>query len=258
MVCVVQATNFQQTRELSPDKLRLAVKALILIGLGAYFVYNISSGNLANYINARFAWLSYVAVALFMTLGGFCLYSLLTDRRYQPTAADHLRDQVTLPMLAIVAIPLLLGTLVPSRPLGVEAITGDLRITSAIAARGSLVTKDPLQRNVLDWSRLFTQSRFPTEFNGQEASIIGFVYRQPDFPENTFMAARFTVSCCVADAMPIGLPIQYTGDTPLTDGAWVRVEGAFQAQTFMDQQVPVLHAERVTFVEQPEHPYLYP
>ena len=42
-----------------------------MIGLGMYFVYNIASGNIPNYVNARFAWLSYVAAALFLLIGGF-------------------------------------------------------------------------------------------------------------------------------------------------------------------------------------------
>jgi uncharacterized repeat protein (TIGR03943 family) len=161
-------------------------------------------------------------------------------------------------MIAVVAIPLILGTLVPSKPLGAEAINGDIRLTAAVAARGSMVTKDPMQRDVLDWSRLFTQSRFPTEFDGQEASFIGFVYRQPNFPANTFMVARFTVSCCVADALPIGLPVTLDNSDEMEEGGWVRVSGAFKAGTFIDQEIPILQVASIETIEQPDHPYLYP
>src|SRR5262245_27264615 len=52
-------------------------KAGLLLALGVYFVYVIVSGNLTNYINARFAWLSYVAAALFLLLGLSSAYELL-------------------------------------------------------------------------------------------------------------------------------------------------------------------------------------
>ena len=61
--------------------IQLWVKALLLIGLGVYFVYNIASGNILNYVNARFAWLSYVAAALFLLIGVFSIWHLLRDHR---------------------------------------------------------------------------------------------------------------------------------------------------------------------------------
>jgi uncharacterized repeat protein (TIGR03943 family) len=254
--------NWTQNPPTNPERTRLIVKTIILLGLGVYFVYNILSGNITNYINTRFAWLSYIAVALFFGLGGVSLYGLLKPASAaQPTAFDHNREKISLPVLLIVAIPLVLATLVPSRPLGVEAISGDLRITSATAARGSVVNKDPMQRDVLDWSRLFTQSDFPNEFDGQQASVSGFIYRQPDFPADTFMVARFTVSCCVADALPIGLPSYWTvpaGEDPLPDGTWVQVEGAFKAGNFSGISIPILQAQTITLIDQPEHPYIYP
>jgi uncharacterized repeat protein (TIGR03943 family) len=254
--------NFERpAAQITPERARLIAKTAILLALGLYFMFNILSGNLSNYINIRFAWLSYLAVVLFFGLGLVGLSALLSGRAHIPTPFDHEREAISLPVLLIVALPLVLGTLVPSRPLGVEAINGDLRITSAVAARGSLVTKDPLQRDVLDWSRLFTAAQFPTEFNGQEARVIGFVYRQPNFPADTFMVARFTVSCCVADALPIGLPVYLSADAeaePLPDGAWIEVAGTFEAGTFVDQSVPILQATQVAMIDQPEHPYIYP
>ena len=61
--------------------LQLWTKALLMIGLGIYFVYNIASGNILNYVNARFAWLSYVAAALFLLIGAFSVWHLLAEHR---------------------------------------------------------------------------------------------------------------------------------------------------------------------------------
>jgi putative membrane protein len=72
------------------------------------------------------------------------------------------------------------------------------------------------------------------------------------------MVARFTVSCCVADASPIGLPVLYTGAGELAEGEWVRIQGMFRAGDFRGQTTPILQADTVETVAQPEHPYLYP
>lgn len=246
------------------SKLEGIMKAVILFGLSAYFAYNILTGNLANYINERFAWLSYVAVVLFFVLGAASVWSLLRDKGdHHEHDHDHNGDHshgIGWGMLAVVAIPLVLGVLIPSKPLGVEAVRGAIA-TQPLSYGGATITvlnKPPLERNVLDWLRAFSRAEQPSDFNGEQADMIGFVYREPDYPEDLFLVARFTVSCCVADANAIGVPVRYTGTEPLPDGTWVRVSGGFEAGTFVDRETPILVAKAVVPIDQPEHPYLYP
>src|SRR5664279_1359333 len=75
-------------------KLQLWVKALLLIGLGIYFVYNIASGNILNYVNSRFAWLSYVAAALFLLIGVFSVWHLLHEQAHEHEDSHHGHDHV--------------------------------------------------------------------------------------------------------------------------------------------------------------------
>lgn len=250
------------------DYAALWIKTVILIGLGGYFVYLITTGNLTNYINERFVWLSYVAAAIFLLLG---IYSLilavraLRDHDALHEALEHTHDDhghdhhhgISWGTLAVIAIPLLIGTLIPSRPLGAEAVNGALS-TSASVGEMVTFTKQPLDRNVLDWLRYFGSLTEYGETNGQPADVIGFVYVEPTFPENTFMLARFTVSCCVADASAIGLPTFYTSAELPEQGDWVRVQGTFTVGEFRGDTLPILQAESLEVVEQPEHPYLYP
>lgn len=232
---------------------------VLLLGLGLYFVYNILSGNLTNYINVRFAWLSYVAAALFLLIGGYSAYYLLRHRR-----GEHHHDHSHAPMswsaLLIVAIPLLLGTLIPSRPLGVEAVDGDLGLSSVAASASTMTTFtiSPENRNLLDWLRVINAAEDYSALNGQPADVIGFVYTEPTIGENQFMVARFTMSCCVADASAIGLPTYWADAGSLEQGQWVRVRSTMQVAPFRDDEMPVLQAASIEVVEQPEHPYLYP
>lgn len=230
-------------------------KTAILLGMGLYFAYTIASGNLPNYINVAFAWLSYVAAGLFLALG-----ALSARRLLRPARHDHAHDHGGLSWgaLAIVAVPLLLGILIPSNALPPEAAQGSMNTASISAARASAFVKPPLERNVLDWLREFNRATSPAAFNGQEADVIGFVYREPGFAPDQFMAARFTISCCVADASAIGLPVSAENAASIPDGEWVRVRGAFEVGDFRGQQLPVLHAESLVVVDQPEQPYLYP
>lgn len=237
------------------------LKTALLLGLGVYFVYNIASGNQTNYINVRFAWLSYVAAGLFLLIGSYSAYDLLRHRgeHHHDHDHDHTHVSVSWGTLAVLAIPLILGTLIPSRPLGAEAVDGDLGLTSA-AATSNVTTFaiNPLNRNVLDWLRVFNSTEDYGELNGQPADVIGFVYSEPTFGENQFMVARFTISCCVADASAIGVPTFWADTSSLEQGQWVRVQGTMQVGDFRGDSLPILQATSIELVEQPEHPYLYP
>ncbi len=252
--------------------LQLWFKALLMIGLGIYFVFNIVSGNIMNYVNARFAWLSYVAAALFLLIGGFSAWHLLREHRHDEIdddhdhdhdhghdhAHDHVHEPVSWRVLALLAVPLVLGTLIPSKPLGAEAVSGSVSLSSsATVGAAETFNVPPEQRNVLDWLRAFNQGDYQ-QFDGQAADVIGFVYSEPTYEKNTFMVARFAITCCVADATAIGLPVAWANAADLKQGQWIEVKGAFKLGKFGGSDMPVLQAESVDQVEQPEHPYLYP
>jgi len=234
------------------------VKTALLFGLGFYFIYVIASGNLANYINARFAWLSYVAVALFLLLGAASAMELLRNRGHEHHDPDHHHGQVSWLALGIIAVPLVLGTLIPSRPLGSAAVGGNISLKAVSAANPQSFPSDPLKWNVLDWLRAFNNSSDVSSFNGRQADVIGFVYREATFPKDQFMVARFTISCCVADAGAIGVLVQWDAAQDFPADTWVRVQGTWEVGEFRDDSVPILRPTVVENIDQPEHPYLYP
>lgn len=232
-------------------------RAALLIGLGLYFVYNIVSGNLANYINARFTWLSVVAAALFLLLGTAALYwRLRANHHHNHAHDDHDHSTLSWGVIVIAAVPLALGTLVPSQPLGASAVGGNFNMNAVASGSAMAFTIAPLDRNVLDWVRVFNATDDLSTLNGQEADVIGFVYYDDTMAEDMFMVTRFTISCCVADSVAVGLPVQWPDIPPLD--TWVRVMGRFELGTFRGEQKPILRPTSVEVVEQPAHPYLYP
>ncbi|MCU0511461.1 MAG: TIGR03943 family protein [Anaerolineae bacterium] len=230
------------------------LKTLLLLAMGLYLGILIVTGNLSNYINERFQWLSYVAVLLFLLLGGWSALSLLR----QQTTLNYAHARITPAALLLAAIPLLFGLLVPSRPLGVEAVTGGVSLNPVgRAAAAAAYTKPPLERNVLDWLREFAAVPAPAALDNEPVDVIGFVYREPDMTGTQFMLARFTMSCCVADAFAIGMPVEYAAAGELAEGAWVRIRGTLRAGLFEGQMVPIIQPQQVEPVDMPANPYLY-
>lgn len=239
------------------QRARDALKTAILLALGLYFAALIVTGSLSNYIALRFAWLAWVAVIIFFALGGYSLYGLLRPGKSKD-AHDH-DHGVSWNALLILSVPLVLGTLVPSQPLGADALSGSINTTAAVGVTSAnTFTIAPENRNVLDWLRVFSATSDFSTLEGQPADVVAFVYKEPGMADNEFMAARFTLSCCVADASAIGLPVLWDDAAELSPDTWVQVTGAMTVEQVGEETRPVLHAELVTVVDQPEHPYLYP
>jgi uncharacterized repeat protein (TIGR03943 family) len=240
-----------------------AIRGGVLLGVAAVLAIRHLDGSLGYYINLRYGWLTLVAIACLAVLG---VVVLATGLRRGTGAAD---TRVPLPWLGVglLALPVALA-LVPPRPLGTDAMaTRALQLGSVPASAGLAVTAeatlagDDAPRTVLDWLVLFGQADTGAadlnRFAGRSARVRGFVYRDERFPTGTFMVSRFLLSCCVADAAPIGLAVRWPDADFLDDDAWVWVSGEFAVETFLDERVPVLVATEVTPAEQPPQPYLY-
>ncbi len=252
--------------------MKQTIKVLLLIALGLFLLSRLLNGTLSFYIHPRFNVLTALTAVGLTALG---LGYAIQQRRAAAHAREHSDDHehehthshdVSWAGLFLLALPVVLGLLVEPRPLGASALQNreinigtDVSLASASAPDGSelSVIANAGERNILDWLYLFQRSADPTSFDGQEAHVIGFVFRDDRFADAQFMVSRFTVSCCVADAAPIGLIVEWPDTAVLTADSWVEVTGTIQARTFNGIEMPVLIADRVTPTETPSQPYLY-
>ncbi len=241
-------------------------KALLLILMALFFAEKYVSGKLYFYIGPRFSWLAIVAVGLLILLAGS--YNLVEGQKGRdPSTHKHEHpysgpvDRTAVWSLVMVALPLVLGVLVPARPLGASAVPNRGVTTNlAVAAdrNSDTLSVVPAERNLLDWVRLISANPDPGALNGEEADVVGFVYRDPRFASDQFMVARFTITCCVADALAIGVVVSADEAAEYPPDTWVRVRGTFQEGYLDEAAVPVLMADEITPVQPPEQPYLYP
>ena len=247
------------------DASQWALRAGLFAAMAAFFARLWLTGTLGYYINIRFAWLSVVAMIVFVVLALTCLAAFLQARRGRADftygfheMAGHMHPRVTVPILLVLAAPLAIGLLVPARPLGASAVGGDLLPASA-SESGASAPANSLDWTVVDWLRVFYYSGNPDRLNAREADVVGFVYRRDADPSGHFMVARFVMSCCSADAAAVGMPVAWTGAADIPTDRWVRVQGAVKVQQFGKNTLPVIEARSVEQLPgPPPQPYLYP
>jgi len=182
-------------------------QALILGGLGIYLLSLVGDGRILLYINQRFTPLAAGAAIGFL----FLAQAVLKARPAAPgreSSASVEGNEYSSTALWLLALPLLVGLLVPQRALGATAAS--LRGVRAglelnLDAGKAALAVPPRERNVMEWMQALAAAPDPASLHGEPVDITGFVVRTPGMSENRLVVTRFSVTCCVADAAAIGL-----------------------------------------------------
>ncbi|MEM7537395.1 MAG: TIGR03943 family protein [Chloroflexota bacterium] len=268
------------------QRIQVLIKALLLIGLGLFLYSRLTNGTLFYYINQRFAGLTLLAILGLIVLG----ISYQMGRKESDEDGDHAHDDhhghhhdhhdhdhnhsLSWVGALIVALPIILGLAVPPEPLDASAVanrevdigasTANANSRSAMpAAVRAAQSKSSLDKNILDWLRTFQSTADPiAEVEGEAAQVRGFVYPDDNLTDGDFWVARYTLSCCVADAGVVALGVRLGDDNidtdALTQNQWVEITGTFAPGEHQGMPLPILVAESVRTIDVPSQPYLYP
>ena len=235
------------------------IKGLTMIGMGLFLYSRFFNGKLLFYINERFVWLTLLAALGFIAIGASYRYYTPADHHHDGHRHDHISWRGWL----LVILPIVLGLLVPPSPLGAAAMSSrEISVTSLTSAaapgQNDILSKPKGDKNILDWLIEFYSTNDPAAFSGEEARLIGFIYRDERFEADQFMISRFVISCCAADATPLGLIVRWPETDSLAEDQWVEVKGHLEPGRFGEEEVLIVVADTVTPTEIPDQPYLYP
>lgn len=237
-------------------------QGLILLGLSIFFASKAANGQLLWYINARFVPLTIFGIIMLAILAQ-TIFSEIKRSRQREQQGEHNHDHTPAPAaLWMLLVPLLIGILIPPRPLDSSAFATKGFNTSAplLSADSStqLFETASEERNVLDWIKLFNYEQDIAQFLGQKASVIGFVHFDEQLSGNQFFVSRFVVSCCAADGFAIAMAAEWDDASALQQDSWVLVKGDIDSIMLNDRRVPMIVVESVQEVPVPNQPYLFP
>lgn len=249
-----------------PQRLYRSFQALLLLALFLFLMGKILNNQLLWYINQRFVILTQIGIVFLAILAQRLFTEVRIARERQKAEEhDHHHDHDHAPSavnLWIMVIPLLIGILIPAKPLDASAVSAKgLSTSSGLISSDStsrLFETESEQRNVLDWVKLFYFEEDLNPFIGQQASVIGFVYRDETLPQGQFFVSRFILSCCAADGYAVGMTVESPEADALEQDAWVKVTGSVDVISLDGRASPLIRAEAIEIVPQPEQPYLYP
>ncbi len=118
----------------------------------------------------------------------------------------------------------------------------------------------PENRSLVDWTRTLSVYPEPDAYTGQKVKVKGFIIHPPDLGNEYLFLARFVLTCCAADAYPVGLPVKLKqGQTreEFKKDTWFEVEGEMATETLWGKRQLTIISNSMKKVDRPKNPYSY-
>lgn len=223
---------------------RCGVLVLWAVFFAVLWVTNTSD----RYLGSRTQWIVPFGAVVLALAALLYAYGYLRARRGGP--ALSLREASGLFALLV---PLAAVLLVPHAALGSYAASRKGNGLHFLSARQSAPSK-PSDASFLDIRMAEGDSTFAAQAGinpGLPVHLLGFVSGSTSVPRGTFEIARFYIACCIADAQPVGVPID-AGSRTFAKDTWLDVTGSLERRG----RRFVLEARRVARAKEPSQPYL--
>jgi uncharacterized repeat protein (TIGR03943 family) len=237
------------------------VRALVLIAWAGFFLVLWMGGDADRYLGPRTTWVApFGAILLSAAAWGYALLAL----RSRPTRRlTHLEGMGLLALL----VPIVAVLVVPRAELGAQAARkkdtnrsiaavqqgGAKRAAAEAAAAAAAARNQIADIDFLSLASVTTDPGYARDIGvkpGIRVRFLGFTVRteRPD----RFRLARFLISCCAADAVPVFIDINAKGKPIPPDNDWLDVVGRLGRE----QGAFVVVAEKMTRTDAPAKSYL--
>ncbi len=223
----------------------------------AFFRYWIT-GKLFLLLHPDYMWLAHGAAIVLM---GMAVFKLTQRRRRAPVSshATLLPPQLSRLILLAVAIVSLIYT--------PQAFASEAAIQRGISDSLTLTRSQPQrfvrqagseERTIIDWIRTLNVYPEPDAYTGQAVNVSGFVIHPEEWPEDYLMVSRFVLTCCAADAYPVGLPLQLAvSRQAYAPDSWLEVKGKMVTATIDGQRQLAIEPTEIEPIPEPRNPYEY-
>jgi putative membrane protein len=250
-----------RTQSLGPGLARF-LPAFVLAGYGIFILSLFARQALTLYINP-----SYVAPATIAAAVLIGLAAVKVRRAEGEACCEDACDCEQPPRLwvyVLLCIPLLLAALFPPRGLDASAalqrgaqVAGMSQIHGSSTVSRASLSVDTASFSIQDWAGALSADPNPSDYKGKPVSLSGIVlHNSAAVPPGYIMVIRYQVTCCIADARPVGLVVKDTSHGALLDNQWVRVTGIMGETGYQGQKIAVVIPKTLAPTKAGD-PYMY-
>ncbi len=271
--------NLNQNSKLSSKAARIANKNLLqpwleilaIIAWGILLLKFWVTGQLKLLIHPDYFWMIVVTGVALLFIGALKAWERLAQQLDRTSGGNRFptTGHITLippswstMLLLLVGIAGLLITpkVFASQTAIQRGVTDSITMTRS-KPQAFRTSTQPEKRSLVDWVRTLNVYPEPDAYTGQKVKVQGFVVHPPDLPEQYLLISRFVITCCAADAYPVGLPVNLIKlnkvRTSFAPDNWFDVEGKMITEILKGKRQLTIEANSLTPISAPENPYDY-
>jgi len=129
--------------------------------------------------------------------------------------------------------------------------------TAINAVKRVSLSVDTRSFSMQDWVGALSADPNPRDYKGKPVLVSGMIlHASASVPAGYIMVMRYLVTCCIADARPVGVIVKDTSHGALQDSQWVTVTGTMGSANEGGQLVTVVKPTRILRVKS-GNPYIY-
>lgn len=232
-------------------------KSLGGIAACGYVLLLACRGQLGFYIHPRY----HLFAAILSTIGiVFLVIDIVLQLKsgvfaYHRFKFHHVKFASCLSVLILLA-----GYLLPPKPLSPSSVTQrENSITTSQTNYCNIPKPKEGETNVSinRWRSAFNSCQKLSYFDNTSITITGFVSSGTlqNYGYDYFELARYVISCCAADSIPMKILVEKTPANSYRDGTWLTVKGKLMQKIINGKAEYVITESTATAISQPEDPY---
>ena len=161
-------------------------------------------------------------------------------------------------LLTVAILGLLITPKVFASQTAIERGLTEAAISSRLQPQAFRGVSDPSERSLIEWVRTLYVYPEPDAYTGQKVKVQGFVVYPPKMSVQYLLISRFVITCCAADAYPVGLPVKLTENRDAyPPDTWLEVEGQMITETLDGKRQLTIEASSIEEISEPKNPYHY-
>ena len=223
-----------------------------------YIILIAVRGQLGFYIHPRY----HLFAAILSTIGiVFLVIDIVLQLKSGALTAHHRFEFRHIKFASCLSVLILLaGYLLPPKPLSPSSVTQrENSITTSQTNYCNIPKPKESETNVSinRWRSAFNSCQKLSYFDNTSITITGFVSSGTlqNYGYDYFELARYVISCCAADSIPMKILVEKTPANSYRDGTWLTVKGKLMQKIINGKAEYVITESTATAIPQPEDPY---
>ncbi|YAF94214.1 MAG: TIGR03943 family protein [Nodularia sp. CChRGM 3473] len=246
-----------------PNLLFPWLDALAITTWGILMLQYWLTGKLYLLIHPNFFGLVIVCGIALLVIGSLKMREIWRQRRRMVTSStQHLNlfppGWGSILLLATAILGLTITPRVFASDSAIQLGVNDLLTTGRVQPQSFRASTRPEERSLVDWVRTLNVYPEPDAYTGQKVKVQGFVIHPPNLESEYLFLARFVLTCCAADAYPVGLPVKLAeNQNRYSPDVWLEVEGEMVTENLAGKRQLTIAANSMKEIPQPRNPYSY-